>query len=70
MRQEARAIRLCANGCGRPSAVGEPFCETCAIEWTLYRRDTRSAFAEATADPDPARPAAGESPRTLDRMIR
>ena len=44
MKQEKRepTPRLCATeGCRRPAETGDRFCENCAIEWALYRRDTR-----------------------------
>jgi hypothetical protein len=43
--KEKPAAPICANeGCQRPAAPGERFCETCAVEWTLYRRDTRGGL--------------------------
>jgi hypothetical protein len=34
--------RPCANeGCGRPAEADSRLCETCCLEWTLFRRDTR-----------------------------
>ena len=39
--------RPCANdSCPRPACPGEPFCETCALEFSLYRRAERSAGSE------------------------
>ena len=35
--------RPCANeGCGRAAEADSRFCETCCLEWTLFRRDTRA----------------------------
>ena len=32
----------CENeGCGKPAAAESRFCETCCLEWTLFRRDAR-----------------------------
>jgi hypothetical protein len=40
--------RPCANdNCRRPASPGEPFCETCALEHSLYRRAERSERADA-----------------------
>jgi len=40
--------RPCANdSCPRPASPGEPLCETCALERSLYRRAERSARADA-----------------------
>lgn len=40
--------RPCANGnCPRPASPGEPLCETCALESSLYRRADRIAPADA-----------------------
>jgi hypothetical protein len=40
--KEKPVSRLCASeGCRRPAEPGDRFCETCSIEWTLYRRDAR-----------------------------
>jgi len=40
--------RPCANdNCPRPASPGEPLCETCALERSLYRRAERSARADA-----------------------
>ena len=34
--------RPCANeGCRRPAAPLDPFCESCSIERSLFRRDQR-----------------------------
>jgi hypothetical protein len=58
MRREDKAIRLCGNeGCGRPAPAGEAFCETCALEWNLYRRDSGAVVAERAAGPPASRPA-------------
>lgn len=33
----------CANpGCERIAARENPYCETCELEWMLYRRDLRA----------------------------
>ena len=40
--------RPCANdNCPRPASPGEPLCETCSLERSLYRRAERSARADA-----------------------
>ena len=40
--------RPCANdNCPRPASPGEPLCETCALERSLYRRAERSARLDA-----------------------
>ena len=49
--------RPCANdNCPRPASQGEPRCETCALEHSLYRRAERSAGADAR---DPISPHTG-----------
>jgi hypothetical protein len=41
---------LCASeACGRPAALGEIYCEECALERMLYRRDLREG---AESGPD------------------
>jgi hypothetical protein len=42
--------RLCANeGCRRPAAPREPFCESCFIERSLFRREERPGSFRAAA---------------------
>ena len=43
---------LCANeGCRRPAAPREPYCESCSIERSLFRRDQRpGSFREAAGE--------------------
>jgi len=42
--------RPCANeGCLRPAAPREPFCESCSIERSLFRRDQRPGTFRAEA---------------------
>jgi len=42
--------RPCANeGCVRPAAPGDPFCESCSIERSLFRRDQRTGTLRSTA---------------------
>lgn len=37
----------CANpGCGRMALTGTGYCETCELEWMLYRRDLRGSRRE------------------------
>jgi hypothetical protein len=51
MRTRRDTAMVCTNeGCGRPAPANEPMCETCAIEWALFRRDSRSAFTKALTD--------------------
>ena len=39
--------RPCANdNCPRPASPGEPLCETCALEFSLYRRAQRRAGSD------------------------
>lgn len=44
--------RVCsAEGCVRPVDRDERYCETCTIEWTLYRRDRRDRQTDPSARP-------------------
>lgn len=36
-----KALRCENPGCGRFVASGRRLCETCELEWALYRRDLR-----------------------------
>jgi hypothetical protein len=40
----------CANeGCPRPAAPGERFCETCDLDRSLFQRDLRAVRRDAEA---------------------
>jgi hypothetical protein len=42
MENDGKRNAKCENpGCGRIAASGSRYCETCELEWTLYRRDLR-----------------------------
>jgi hypothetical protein len=42
-------VHACANeGCPRTPSPGEPLCETCAIERSLFERDTRPDVSSET----------------------
>jgi hypothetical protein len=57
--RNANLWRPCANdNCPRPASPGEPLCETCALERSLYRRAERSARADAR---DPISPRTGRA---------
>ncbi len=48
MKKEKEEKKPCANeGCTRPAEKGADCCETCALEWSLLRRDRLSARAVA-----------------------
>jgi len=39
----------CANeGCLRPAAPGESYCDTCQLERALYRRDERPCLSQTS----------------------
>ena len=51
--------RPCANeGCRRPAAPLDPFCESCSIERSLFRRDQRPGTLR--------RPATAEEKRAVE----
>jgi len=55
MKAEKKEPRVCANeGCGRPAEPDGRLCETCCLEWSLFRRDTRM-FQSVGAGLAPAR---------------
>ena len=42
MEMDGNKTSMCENpGCGRIVASGRRTCETCELEWMLYRRDLR-----------------------------
>jgi hypothetical protein len=42
MKTDAKRDQHCANsGCGRIAVSAGGYCETCELEWMLYRRDLR-----------------------------
>jgi hypothetical protein len=42
MKSKTKEPRACANeGCARAAQPGRVLCDTCELEWTLYRRDLR-----------------------------
>ena len=43
---ENRSAKCENPGCGRHAASGSRFCETCELEWALYRRDLRRGDRE------------------------
>jgi hypothetical protein len=44
MKTKKKQQRTCANeGCPREPAEGRRLCDTCELEWALYRRDLRTA---------------------------
>ncbi|MFN2387126.1 MAG: hypothetical protein ABR576_12735 [Thermoanaerobaculia bacterium] len=46
MKRHEEEQRTCANaneGCTREQSDGRRFCDTCELEWALYRRDLRRA---------------------------
>jgi hypothetical protein len=43
MKTDAKRDPDCANpGCGRVAVSPSLYCETCELEWMLYRRDLRA----------------------------
>lgn len=47
MDNDAKRNEKCANpGCGRMAGSGSRYCETCELEWMLYRRDLRGGGRE------------------------
>ena len=43
MKHEKEQLRPCGNeGCLRKASDGRSFCDTCDLEWALYRRDLRT----------------------------
>ena len=43
MKTDVRRDQHCANpGCGRIAVSPGGYCETCELEWMLYRRDLRA----------------------------
>jgi len=44
MKEREEERKPCTNeGCRRPAQPGRNLCDTCDIEWGLYRRDLRRA---------------------------
>ena len=41
MNIDVTARPCCNEGCPRPAAPGDPYCEACSIERALFRRDER-----------------------------
>jgi hypothetical protein len=47
MEKDANRNEKCANpGCGRIADSRSRYCETCELEWMLYRRDLRAGGRE------------------------
>ena len=46
MRNESSMLRCANEGCGRQAVEGELLCETCCLEWSLFRRDARPERSE------------------------
>jgi hypothetical protein len=47
MEKDVKTNEKCANpGCVRTAASGSRYCDTCELEWTLYRRDLRGRDRE------------------------
>ena len=43
---ENRSVKCGNPGCDRGAAPGSRLCETCELEWALYRRDLREGDRE------------------------
>lgn len=47
MEEDVNESEKCANpGCGRIAASRSLYCETCELEWILFRRDLRGGNRE------------------------